>query len=83
MEHDAFQYDFTFKELVYFLFKKKSCPKCGGQMIKSKGFETKIGSDLNSKANAFFVPNARVKHYLYYYTCQNCGSRFTLNELSE
>ena len=83
MEHNAFRYDFTTKELVYFLFKKKICPKCGSQMIKSKGYETVEGNVFNSKTEAFFAPNAKVKHYLYFFTCQQCGSEFTLNELAK
>lgn len=83
MGHDAFRYDFTGKELAYFLFKKKICPKCKGKMTKSKGYETVEGSALNNKTEDFFVPSARVKHYLYFYTCQACGSEFTLSELSK
>ena len=82
MQHDAFRYDFTGKELIYFLFKKKMCPKCGGKMIKSKGYETVEGRVFNRKADAFFIPNAKVKHYLYFFTCQQCNSEFTLSELS-
>lgn len=40
MKHDAFRYDFTYKELIYFLFKKKRCPKCNCQLTKSKVYET-------------------------------------------
>ena len=83
MKHDAFSYDFTVKELIYFLFKKKICPKCGGEMTKEKGYQTVRGADLNSKADPFFVPNARVKQYQYYFDCRKCGARFTLNELSK
>lgn len=82
MEHDAFRYEFTGNELSYFLFKKKICPKCGGKMIKSKGYETIEGRLVNRKSDGFFVPNAKVKRYLYFFTCQECGSEYTLNELS-
>ena len=34
MSVQSFRYDFTAKELAYFLFKKKTCPKCGEQMKK-------------------------------------------------
>lgn len=83
MKHDAFRYDFTGKELAYFLFKKKECPKCNGKLIKSKGYETVEGSIFNTKTAAFFVPTAKVKHYLYIFTCKNCGTEFTLSELSK
>lgn len=82
MGHDAFLYDFTGKELAYFLFKKKMCPKCNGKLIKGKGYETVDGYVFNNKTESFYVPNAKVKHYLYFFTCQNCGTQFTLSELS-
>ena len=31
MEMKSFRYDFTMKGLSYFLFAKKTCPKCGSQ----------------------------------------------------
>ena len=83
MEHDAFRYDFTIKELMYFLFNKKRCPKCNGKMMKSKEFESVKGAEFNIKTETFFVPSASVKHYIYVYTCQNCGSKFKLSKLSE
>lgn len=83
MKHQAFRYDFTTSELVYFLFKKKACPKCGGKMIKNKGYETLDGSVFNSKSDPFFIQNAKVKHYLYIFTCQQCGSEYTLDELAK
>lgn len=83
MKHDAFRYDFTYKELIYFLFKKKRCPKCNCQLTKSKVYETVDGSAFNGKSEAFFIPHAKVKHYLYLFTCSNCGTQFTLSELSK
>lgn len=79
----AFRYDFTMKELGYFLFKKKNCPKCNHKMIKSKDYEIVNGSTFNSRGSAFFIPNSKVKHYYYLYNCSNCGSQFTLKELSK
>ncbi|MCB6415376.1 hypothetical protein LI221_09930 [Faecalimonas umbilicata] len=83
MKHQGFSYDFTMKELAYFLFKEKKCPKCGGRMEKSKGYRTVRGETLNSSANAFFVQNARIKQYVYNYTCQQCGASYTLDELAK
>ena len=54
MKHDGFRYDFTGKELLYFLFGKKICPKCPGKLVKSKGYETVEGSVFNSKTADFF-----------------------------
>lgn len=81
MKHDAFRYDFTFKELIYFLFGKKVCPRCKGKMVKIKRYETVKGAEFNSKTEAFFIPNAKVKHYLYFFTCEKCGAEYSLNEL--
>lgn len=83
MIHDGFRYEFTLKELRYFLFGKKSCPGCGGEMLRSKGFETVSGRDVNSKSNPCFVPSARVKQYQYFYTCTQCARRYTLRELAK
>lgn len=47
MSVQSFRYDFTAKELAYFLFKKKTCPKCGEQMKKDKCCETIDGSVYN------------------------------------
>lgn len=83
MKHDGFRYDFTGRELAYFLFGKKICPKCQGKLVKSKGYETVEGSVFNSKTAAFFIPNSKIKHYLYFYNCEKCGAEFTLSELAK
>lgn len=83
MEHDGFRYDFTGKELSYFLFGKKVCPKCKGKLIKSKGYETVEGAKFNSRSSAFFVSNTNVKHYLYFYNCEKCNAEYTLSELAK
>ena len=71
------------KELFYLLFRKKSCPHCGGRMEKEKSFETRNGRDFNSTSDPFFVPNASVKHYLYSFRCLECGRSYPLKDLSE
>ncbi len=83
MEHKGFQYDFTPSELRYLLFGKKRCPRCGGQLVKRKGFESVKGEQLNTGSDALFIPNAQVKHYLYFFTCQSCGREYTLEELAK
>lgn len=82
MEHKGFSYEFTFKEAIYLLFKKKICPKCGCSLSKEKIWENRPGAELNSKADPIFVPNIKVKSYKYYFTCEKCGTVYTLNELS-
>ena len=83
MSHQAFRYDFSFKELIYFLFGKKICPKCGKTLMKIKDYETVSGAQFNRKTDPFFVPNANVKHYIYKYQCSACHSEYTLKELSD
>lgn len=83
MSKGAFRYEFTPKELIYFLFKKKVCPRCGGKMNQSKDYDIVSGRELNRKADAFYFPGDQVKRYSFFYTCQKCGSRFELSELSQ
>lgn len=52
-------------------------------MTKSKGYETAEGATFNTRTAAFFIPNAKVKRYLYFFTCQKCASEFTLTELAK
>ena len=82
MKHDGVSYRFTFKELMYFWFSKKKCPQCKNKMIKNKTYETKKGRDLNSSSDPFFVPQANIKSYKYFYTCPNCNQTYSLNELA-
>ena len=82
MEFDAFRYDFTKQELIYLLFKKKSCIKCGSKMKKIKNYEAQMGSDFNSKRGYFPADNDKVKHYVYSYKYSQCGSQFTLQGLA-
>lgn len=79
----AFRYDFTMKELKYFLFNKKNCPKYNHKMIKSKDYGIVNTSTFNSRGSAFFIPNSKVKHYYYLYNCSNCGFQYTLKALTE
>lgn len=48
MSARAFRYDFTMKELKYYLFNKKNCPKCNHKMIRNKGYELVDGSIFNT-----------------------------------
>lgn len=82
MGHKGISYEFSMRELGYLLFKKKKCPRCGGSLEKKKIYETKLGKELNSKADAIFIPNAKIKQYQYIFCCRECGSEFTLEELS-
>jgi len=81
MEHDAFRYDFTFRELFFFLFKKKECPKCKKRMMRHKVFESVPGREFNNRSAAPFHQDANVKHYYYVYSCTSCGVSYKLKEL--
>ena len=83
MDQQAIRYDFTAGELKYFLFGKKICPACGGDMEKSKEFEIKLGSDFNSRRGTFLADNEKVKYYTYYFTCRSCGAKYSLRELAK
>lgn len=83
MEHDAFRYEFTGRELTYFLFKKKVCPRCGDKLSKVKDFKTVEGYTLNNKQEAFFIPNAKVKLYRYFFSCRNCKMLYPISELAK
>ena len=83
MKAESFRYDFTAKELANFLFKKKSCPNCGGIMKKEKCFEVVDGSAFNGRSVCHYVRGRQVKHYFYRFTCNKCGSSFTLSALAK
>lgn len=83
MKHDDLQYEFTIKELTYYLFKKKICPQCSGKMIKGKYYETVDGHALNNAHEAFFAANARVKRYHHIFTCPNCKAVYPISELAK
>lgn len=83
MNLQSFRYEFTAKELAYFLVKKKKCPKCGGKMKKNKCCETVDGSVFNTNSVPLYIQGSQVKHYFYLFACQECGAEFTLNDLSK
>ena len=83
MKTESFRYDFSTRELIYFLFRKKFCPKCGGIMKKEKHFEVVDGSVFNGRSVCHYVNGRKVKHYVYRFTCNKCGSSFTLSELAK
>lgn len=83
VKHDAFRYDFTFKELMYFLFGSKKCPNCKHKMIRHKTSETRDGGEFYSPSSENILTCNTVKYYGYKYTCQHCGGTYTLTELAE
>lgn len=77
---DAFRYEFSMKELFCILFGKK-CPECGGMMDKKKDYEIVKGTNFDSRSVIY--KNTRVKHYSYKFSCKQCGTQYTLEELSK
>ncbi len=84
METKAFRHDFTMKELKYYLFNKKNCPKCKSKMTKSKQYEVVDGSNLSTASTPLYIQGRKaVKHYYYLFSYPNCGSQYTLKELTK
>jgi len=81
-------YSFTYKEMFYFLFRKKHCPKCQSVMEKHKNYTiTTKSSDLptghyGGYSESAFSTGGPVKAYKYFFTCNNCKSEYTLKELA-
>ena len=65
MSMQSFRYEFTARELAYFLFKKKSCPECGGAMQKEKCCETIDGSVFHTNSVPLYIQGRQVKYYFY------------------
>lgn len=76
MADKGFRYEFTFKELLYFLFGKKECPFCKGSLVKVKVFEMGI-------SDSRFNFGRKIKQYSYRYKCKSCRKEYSLEELSE
>ena len=82
VKHTAFCYSFTPREMWYFLFGKKICPRCGGTLRKCKDHITLHGEMPHSHDQPIRIDTSRVKYYRYHYACDSCGSIFTLGELA-
>ena len=83
MENKGFSYSFTFPELVFFLFGKKKCPKCGCNLVKKKSYEIRTDLFHEDSAGTIFKPDSEVKQYSYSYHCEKCGFKSTLSELAK
>ena len=81
-KHTAFYYDFSPREMWYFLFGKKVCPRCGGKLIRRKSYET-IHGHMPYIDDVSRIDHRKVKHYLYSYSCEQCGASFSLSDLAE
>lgn len=81
-KHTAFCYSFTPREMWYFLFGKKICPRCGGVLCREKGYVTLHGEMPHSRDKPNRIDASRVKCYRYRYACYACGAVFPLGELA-
>lgn len=79
---DAFRYDFTPRELAYFLFGKHVCPCCNHKLSRTKSSRVVPGCEFNSRSAAPFHEHARVLYYTYSYSCPACNREFNLSELA-
>lgn len=52
-------------------------------MKKEKCCEVVDGSVFNTNSVPLYIQGRQVKHYFYRFTCEKCGSEFTLSELSK
>ncbi len=80
----AFSMEFTFKELFYFLFKRKICPKCGGKMKKQRCSEIVDGRKMYTSMDApLYVKRSEVRHDYYVFVCEECGQKVNLTDLAK
>jgi len=78
----SFRYEFTMKELKYFLFSKKICPKCNRKMSKSKGYEMADGSIFDTESVPLYIKGREVKFYHYLFTCPICKLQYKLKDIA-
>ena len=71
------RYSFSIRELIYLLFRKKECPKCGRDLIRHKYYEKRTET-----RNPLFKDKLKVKDNKYYFVCTACESNFPLAELA-
>ena len=74
---------FSWKEIVYLLFKKKDCPKCGGKMKKRLEMPTDYSLRTETRS-PLFKDGVKVKEkeYTSHFLCPICQSRFPLAVLA-
>ncbi len=52
-------------------------------MIKNKCAETVDGAKFNTVSVPLYIRGREIKQYYYSFTCEKCGSEYTLSELAK
>ena len=52
-------------------------------MLKNKCAETVDGAKFNTMSVPLYIQGREVKSYYYSFTCEKCGSEYTLTELAK
>lgn len=79
----AFVMTLTGKELSYLLFKKKTCPRCGGKMMRKRCSEIVDGAKFDSPSAPLYTKRHEVRHDYYIFTCKDCNANFALTDLAK
>ena len=75
---NVYEYDVGFIGILFWLFNKKTCPKCLGKVKRKR--EIKLMQKRTNKG-AFGTPaEYKVKHN---FVCEDCGKEFTFNQVRE
>lgn len=82
MKTDGFSLRLELREVGYLLFHKKICPVCGGDLIKRRVSELKLGKDIPPSHDWIFGSNQVIRVYNYEFDCLDCGRVFSLHELT-
>lgn len=78
----GFSYRFDFREVGFLVFGRKICPACGGELIKSRVSELKLGADIPHGPEPIFRDNQLVESRMFAFSCPACNRTYSLAELS-
>ena len=75
----TYSIELTGKEMVYFFFKKKKCPKCSEVMKRHKNIES-LGEGIGSVGldKHYYGENNKVT---LIYRCEKCNKMYSISEL--
>ncbi len=75
----------SFKAVIYYFFKKKTCPECGGKLLKStekRYCGLKKGRGFTHSLTTFSNPYYEDYQVTILYQCEKCNKSFQLEELA-